>query len=88
MAFHLLKKLRKNAIVSLLTLKTDFNCRVILTCATQINFTRVNEIEAMCFKRSRVKVRNETLSTFTFMRDLSYIGFIFFTLMNSMRVRI
>ena len=70
-----------------LTLKADFNCRVILTCATHVNFTCVNEIEAMCFKRSRVKVRNEPLSTFTFMRDLSYIGSNLFTHMNSMRVR-
>ena len=47
--------------VSRLTLKADFNCRVILTCATHVYFTRVNEIEAMCFKRvkrSRVKARN------------------------------
>ena len=87
MAFHFLKKLRKNAIVSPLTLKADFNWRVILTCATPVNFTRVNELEAMCLKRSRVKVRNEPLSNFTFMRDLSCIGSILFTHINSMRVR-
>lgn len=74
-----LKKLRKNAIVSPLTLKADFNCRV--------NFTRVNELEAMCLKRSRVKVGNEPLSNFTFTRDLSCIGSILFTHKNSMRMR-
>ena len=71
--------MRKNAIVSPFTLMADFNCLV--------NFTRVNEFEAMCLKRSPVKVGNEPLSNFTFMCDLSCIGSILFTHKNSMRVR-
>ena len=37
-----------------------------------INFTRVNNIEAMC-ERPRVNVKVEPRSTFTFTRGLAYI---------------
>ena len=38
---------------------------------TRLNFTRINEIEKM-YGRSRVKVKVEPRSTFTFTRGLSY----------------
>ena len=45
---------------------------------THVNFTRVNKIETM-HVRSRVNVKVEPRSTFTFMGGLSYIAFISFT---------
>ena len=51
-----------------------------------VNSTRVNKIEAMN-GRSRVNVKVEPRSTFTFTRDLSYITFISFTLFNFTFVR-
>ena len=49
-----------------------------------VNSTRVNKIEAMN-GRSRVNVKVEPRSTFTFTRDLSYITFISFTLFLILR---
>ena len=49
------------------------DCRVI--------FTRVNKIEAM-YGRSRISVKVERGSTFTFIRGLSYIASISFTCMH------
>ena len=45
---------------------------------THVNFTRVNEIEAM-YGRSRVNVKVERGSTFTFTRGLSNTASILFT---------
>ena len=45
----------------------DFSVR------THVNFTRVNEIEAM-YERSRVNVKVEARSTFTLTSDLSCIA--------------
>ena len=53
---------------------------------TRVNFTRVNKLEAM-YEVSRVNVKVERRSTFTFTRGLSYIAFISFTLVKFTRVR-
>ena len=45
---------------------------------THVNFSRVNKIEVMC-ERSRVNVKVERGSTFTFTRDLPYIASVLFT---------
>ena len=45
---------------------------------TNVNFTRVNKIQAM-YGRSRVSVKVERGSTFTFTRGVSYITSISFT---------
>ena len=42
---------------------------------TLVNFTHVNKIKAMY---ERPRIRDERGSTFTFIRGLSYIAFIFF----------
>ena len=48
---------------------------------THVNFTLVNEIETI-YGRSRINVKVEPRSTFTFTRGLSYIAFISFTRVN------
>ena len=48
---------------------------------THVNFTRLNYIETMS-GRSRVNVKVEPRSTFTFARGLSYIASISFTRVN------
>ena len=53
---------------------------------TLVNFTRVNNIETMS-GRSRVNVKIEPLSTFTFARGPSYIASISFTRVNFTCVR-
>ena len=45
---------------------------------SHVNFTRVNEIEVM-YGRSRVNVKVEPRSTFTFTRGLSYFASFLFT---------
>ena len=60
----------------------DFHCGVIFPCMrTHVNYTRVNRIKTM-YGRSRVNVRVEPSSTFTFTRGLSYIASISFTRVN------
>ena len=54
--------------------------------STRVSFTRVNKIETM-YGRSRVNVKVEPHSTFTFTRDLSYISSISFTRVNFTCVR-
>ena len=56
--------------VNFTLVRVDFHCRV--------NFKCVNKIEAM-HGRSRVNVKFEPCSTFTFARDLSYMDSISFT---------
>ena len=60
------------------SLKAHFHCRVI--------FTRVNKMEAMD-GRSRVSVKVERGSAFTFTGGLSYISSILFTLVNFTCIR-
>ena len=57
------------------------------TCVrTHVNFTRVNKLEAM-YEVSRVNVKVERRSTFTFTRGLSYIACTSFTLVKFTCVR-
>ena len=60
------------------SLKAHFHCRVI--------FTRLNKIEAVD-GRSRVSMKVERGSTFTFTGGLSYIPSISFTLVNFTCIR-
>ena len=53
---------------------------------SHVNFTRVNKIETM-YGRSRVNVKVEPRSTFTFTRGLSYIASSSFTRVNFRCVR-
>ena len=53
---------------------------------THVNFTRVNKTETM-YGRSRVNVKVEPPSTFTFTRGLSYIASFSFTRINVTCVR-
>ena len=53
---------------------------------THVNFTRLNKIETM-YGRSRVNVKVEPRSTFTFTCSLSYIASISFTHVNFACVR-
>ena len=53
---------------------------------THVNFTLVNEIETI-YGRSRINVKVEPRSTFTFTRGLSYIASISFTRVNFTCVR-
>ena len=53
---------------------------------THVNFTRVNEIEAM-YGRSRVNVKVERSSTFTFTRGLSNTASILLTRVKFPSVR-
>ena len=54
----------------------DFYCRVMLTCVAAYVFRGVNEIEAM-YEASRMNVKFEPGSTFTFTLDLSFIASIY-----------
>ena len=70
--------IRYNVNIAANSLKAHFHCRVI--------FTRVNKIEAMD-GRSRVSVKVERGSAFTFTDGLSYISSILFTHVNFTCIR-
>ena len=63
-------------------LKVDFHCRVLIFYVR----TRVNKTETM-YERSRVNVKVEPRSTFTFTGGLSYIASISFMHVNFTCVR-
>ena len=63
-------------------LKVDFHCRVLIFYVR----TRVNKTETM-YGRSRVNIKVEPRSTFTFTGGLSYIASISFTHVNFTCVR-
>ena len=54
-------------------IRVDFHSCVNFYVSTHVNFTRVHKIEAM-YRRSRVNVKVEPRSFFTFARGLSYIA--------------
>ena len=74
----------------LLLLRTIFHTLPLFYCKfsarTHVSFTRVNKIETM-YGRSRVNVKVEPRSSFTFKRVLSYIAFILFTRVHTLKLR-
>ena len=63
----------------------SFICECKFSARTHVSFTRVNKIETM-YGRSRINVKVEPRSSFTFTSVLSYIASILFTRVKLTRV--
>ena len=66
-------------------LKADFPLSHNFYLSAHVSFARVNKIEAM-YGKSRVNVKFEPRSTFTFARDFPYIASILFTHVRTKKV--